>query len=374
MGFYQNAHIYDKIYLQVYGYKLANKQTRRKGMMKKGILSSSAVLMLSCSFAFGNPLLQQAKDVGLAPLPNNQKEVEAILKENGVKFSAFSEAKAELGKKLYFEPRLSASGIISCNTCHNLGFGGIDGVEAAIGHKWSANPHHLNSPTVYNSVLNGVQFWDGRAKDLKEQAKGPIQDNAEMAAPSSLAVKRIASMPEYVNEFKKVYGSGVTFDNIADAIATFERTLITPSRFDEFLRGKTDALNAQEKEGLKLFIDKGCVSCHSGVNLGGSMQAFEVAGKYKYANVGDFKGDKDGMVKAPTLRNIAQTAPYFHNGKIWSLQEAIKEMGKIQLDIKLSDKEAQAIESFLRSLTGKKPVVTYPQLPNITDKTPKPSL
>ena len=338
--------------------------------MKKGIVS--LVLMLSCVFVSANDLIQQAKDAGLAPLPKNQKEVEAILKQNGIKMSPFSEAKAELGKKLYLEPRLSASGVISCNTCHNLGLAGIDGVEAAIGHKWSFNPHHLNSPTVYNSVLNATQFWDGRAKDLKEQAKGPIQDEDEMAAPQSLAVQRIASIPEYVNEFKKAYGSGVTFDNIADAIAQFERTLLTPSRFDDFMRGKANALNAQEKEGLKLFIDKGCVSCHSGANLGGSMQAFEVAAKYKFANVGDFKGDKNGMVKAPTLRNVAETAPYFHNGKIWSLQEAIKEMGRIQLDIKLSDKETQTIEAFLRTLTGKKPTVTYPQLPNSTPKTPKP--
>lgn len=345
-------------------------QMLKKGFMMFGVIVASALMCAS----FASDLQKQAKDLGLAPLPKNQKEVDAILQQNGIKSSPFSKAKAELGKKLYFEPRLSKSGLISCNTCHNLGTAGIDGVEAAIGHKWSSNPHHLNSPTVYNSVLNATQFWDGRAKDLKEQAKGPIQDNAEMALPQKLAVQKIASIDEYVNEFKKIYADGVTFDNIADAIANFERTLLTPSRFDEFLRGKSSALNAQEKEGLKLFMDLGCASCHNGVNLGGSMQAFEVVEKYKHRLVGDFRGDKDGLVKAPTLRNVEQTAPYFHNGAIWSLQEAIKEMGKIQLGVSIDDKQAKDIEAFLRTLTGKKPVIIYPQLPDSTPKTPKPQV
>lgn len=339
--------------------------------MRKFLISSFVVL----SVASANPLIDEAKSVGLMPLPKNQNEVDLILKENGVKASAFSEQKAELGKKLYFEPRLSKSGIISCNTCHNLGLGGTDGVAAAIGHRWTLNPHHLNSPTVYNSVLNTTQFWDGRALTLAEQAKGPIESEAEMATPAKIAVEKIASLKEYVAEFKKIYGkSGVTFDNIADAIANFERTLITPSRFDDFLNGDAKALSIDEQKGLKLFIDKGCVSCHSGVNLGGSMQAFEVAAKYKFANLGDFKGDKNGMVKTPTLRNIAESAPYFHNGAIWSLREAIKEMGSVQLGIEISDKEAKSIELFLNALTGEKPKIVYPQLPISSEKTPKPEL
>ncbi|HEC1786932.1 TPA: cytochrome-c peroxidase, partial [Campylobacter lari] len=136
-----------------------------------------------------------------------QAGVEKLLKEMGVKASKFSKEKANLGKKLYFEPRLSKSGLISCNTCHNLGMGGADGIAAAVGHKWTANPHHLNSPTVYNSVLNSTQFWDGRAGTLADQAKGPIEAEPEMATPAKLAVEKISSMPEYVKEFKKVYGS-----------------------------------------------------------------------------------------------------------------------------------------------------------------------
>lgn len=339
--------------------------------MKKLLVSSLFIF----SILNANTLIEEAKNAGLVALPKEQKGIDAILKENGVEASEFSLAKAELGKKLYFEPRLSKSGIISCNTCHNLGLGGTDGVAAAIGHRWSANPHHLNSPTVYNSVLNTTQFWDGRAKTLADQAKGPIEAEAEMATPAKLAVEKIASLKEYVAEFKKIYGkSGVTFDNIADAIANFERTLITPSRFDEFLEGNAKALSKDEQKGLKLFIDKGCVACHNGVNLGGSMQAFEIAAKYKFADLGDFKGDENGMVKTPTLRNIAQTAPYFHNGGIWSLKEAIHEMGSVQLGIEITDKEARSIELFLHSLTGKKPDITYPQLPVSNDKTPKPQL
>ena len=220
-----------------------------------------------------------------------------------------------------------------------------------------------------------MQFWDGRAVTLAEQAKGPIEAEPEMATPAKLAVQKIASLPEYVKDFKKIYGkSGVTFDNIADAIANFERTLITPSRFDKFLDGDEKALTKDEQKGLKLFIDKGCVSCHNGVNLGGSMQAFEVVAKYKFANLGDFKGDKNGMVKTPTLRNVAETAPYFHNGAIWSLRDAIKEMGSTQLGISISNKEAKSIEAFLHTLTGDKPAIIYPQLPISTEKTPKPEL
>ncbi|MCR2039298.1 cytochrome-c peroxidase [Campylobacter helveticus] len=344
-------------------------------MKIKSLLVASSLMLISVSGLSAASLIEEAKSLGFASLPKDQKGVDEILKQNGIKATPFSLEKAELGKKLYFEPRLSKSGIISCNTCHNLGLGGTDGIAAAVGHKWTANPHHLNSPTVYNSVLNNVQFWDGRAGTLADQAKGPIEAEPEMATPAKLAVQKISSLPEYVKEFKKIYGkSGVTFDNIADAIANFERTLITPSRFDKFLDGDEKALTKDEQKGLRLFIDKGCVTCHSGVNLGGSMQAFEVAAKYKFSNLGDFKGDANGMVKTPTLRNVAETAPYFHNGAIWSLRDAIKEMGSVQLGIKISNSEAKSIEKFLHTLTGDKPVVTYPQLPISTEKTPKPEL
>jgi cytochrome c peroxidase len=287
-----------------------------------------------------------------------------------------TDEKVELGKKLYFDPRLSKSGLISCNTCHNLSEGGDDGVSAAIGHKWTANPHHLNSPTVYNAVFFDAQFWDGRDPDLEKQAQGPIQAHPEMAATKDHVEKTINSIPAYVEEFKGAYGSDVKvdFERITDTIALFERTLVTPSIYDDYLNGDDNALNDAQKTGLKTFIDKGCATCHSGITLGQSMNAFNVTGTYKYQDVGDFKGDKNGMVKVPTLRNITQTAPYFHNGQVWTLKEAIVEMGRIQLGASITDKEASSIEEFLKALDGRKPALTMPMLPASTKDTPKPDM
>lgn len=327
--------------------------------------------LLATTSVMAADLAKTAMDSGLKPIPESKSEILKLVDDPN---NPITDAKIELGKKLYFDPRLSKSGLISCNTCHNLATGGVDNLPAAIGHKWTANPHHLNSPTVYNSVLNQVQFWDGRSPHLEDQAQGPIQAGPEMAAPKSLVVERVTSIPRYVAEFNKAYGPGVKidFEKIADTIAVFERTLITPSRFDAFLLGHKEALNKEEQEGLKLFLDKGCVSCHNGIGLGGTMQPFQVAGKYKFAKVGDFKGDQYGMVKTPTLRNIEETAPYFHNGQIWTLQAAIKEMGSVQLGIEINDKEAAKIETFLRSLTGEKPQMIYPVLPPSSAKTPRP--
>lgn len=274
------------------------------------------------------------------------------------------------------DPRLSKSGWISCNSCHNVMAGGTDNIEVAVGHKWTVNPHHLNSPTVFNAVFASSQFWDGRDPDLEAQAQGPIQAPPEMAATKEHVEKVINSIPEYVRSFKKAYGKDVkiNFTKVTDTIATYERTLVTPSRFDKFLNGCDKALNKQEKRGLKTFIDKGCATCHNDIALGGTMQAFGIVAPYKHANLGDFKGDKNGMVKVPTLRNITQTAPYFHNGGIKTLKEAIVEMGRIQLGVKITDEEAKDIEAFFGALEGKKPHLGHISLPNSTDKTPKPNL
>ena len=321
------------------------------------------------SFASAS-LLEEAHHAGLSSIPTEPK---ALMKLIDNPNNPITEAKVTLGKALFFEPRLSKSNLISCNTCHNLATGGIDGVSAAIGHKWSANPHHLNSPTVYNAVFMGSQFWDGRDKDLEAQAQGPMQAAPEMAISKEMAVKRISSMAGYKRQFNQAFGSEeISFKKIADAIGAFERTLVTPSRFDKFLDGDTQALTTQEQAGLKLFIDKGCTACHTGVGLGGSMQKFPLVGAYKYATVGDFKGDKEGRVKVPTLRNIAQTAPYYHNGAVWSLDEAVKIMGTTQLGMSLSDQESEAIVTFLKSLDGEMPTITYPHLPAVTAQTPKP--
>lgn len=350
-------------------------------MRKLAIIGSTIAFCAINAFGESNQeLIQKAKGVGLEPIPTGKALKDYQLKKatdtdlaTGYK-PKMTQAQIELGKKLYFDPRISSSNLISCNTCHNLALGGVDVVPAAIGEKWQPNTHHLNSPTVFNSVFNSVQFWDGRAKHLGDQAQGPIQNPVEMAASPKLVVEKITSMPAYVDEFKKAYGNKVKIDFklIADTIAMFEETLVTPSRYDDFLKGNPKALSKDEQEGLNIFIDKGCTACHTGINLGGSMQPFGVVKPYKFASIGNFKGDANGMVKVPTLRNITETMPYFHNGQYWDVKDAIKEMGAIQLGITISDDEAKKIQTFFQSLTGTKPEIIYPTLPPVTDKTPKP--
>jgi len=332
-----------------------------------------ALSVISTSVLIASPLVDQAKEAGLKAIPSDKSALFKIIDNPK---NPITDKKVELGKKLYFDPRLSKSNLISCNTCHNLATGGADGVSAAVGHKWTANPHHLNSPTVYNAVFFSAQFWDGRDPDLEKQAQGPIQAHPEMAATKDHVVNTVVSMPAYVEAFKQAYGKNVTisFEKVTDTIATYERTLVTPSRYDEFLEGNDKALSKAEKDGLKTFIDKGCASCHNGIALGQDMNAFEVTAKYKFRNIGDFKGNENGMVKVPTLRNILESAPYYHNGAIWDIKEAIKEMGRIQLAQEISDKEAESIATFFEALTGKKPNVTYPQLPARTNTTPKPDM
>ncbi len=327
------------------------------------------IIVLS-SILFANSLIDDAKKAGLKPIPSNKKELMKIIDNSN---NPITDAKVKLGKSLFFEPRLSKSNLISCNTCHNLATGGVDGVSAAIGHKWTSNPHHLNSPTVYNAVFMDSQFWDGRDKDLEAQAQGPLQAKPEMAISKEMAVARISSMTGYVEQFKDSFGEDdISFKKIADAIAVFERTLVTYAPFDDFLNGNEEALTDAQKDGLVTFIDKGCTTCHIDIGIGGGMRPFPIVKPYKYANVGDFKGDKYGMVKVPTLRNITKTAPYFHNGAVWSLSECIKIMGETQLGMDLTDKEIASIITFLESLDGKMPTIIYPKLPAVTADTPKP--
>lgn len=304
-----------------------------------------------------------AKDAGFARLKGNKATPE----------------KLALGKMLYFEPRLSKSQLISCNTCHNLANGGDDYQETSIGHGWAKGPR--NAPTVLNAVYNHAQFWDGRADDLKAQSKGPIQASVEMAATPDHVVKVLTSMPEYVALFKKAFPgqkNPVTFDNMANAIEVFEATLLTPnSKLDKFLRGDANALSKVEKEGLKVYMDKGCDGCHGGINL--TSDGYHEFG-VKEAPAKEITGDDKGRVvagkaegfKAPTLRNIEYTAPYFHSGKVWSLEEAVALMSNAQLGIKLNKKEVQQIVAFLKTTTGEQPKVDYPTLPPSTNATPKP--
>ncbi len=285
----------------------------------------------------------------------------------------------ELGKKLYFDPRLSKSGFISCNSCHNLSMGGTDNLPTSIGDHWHQGP--INAPTVLNSSLNLAQFWDGRAADLQAQAGGPIANPGEMGFSHTLAVDMLRSIPAYVREFKQVFGSDkLAIDQVTAAIAEFEKTLVTPnSRFDQWLLGKQDALSGEEVAGYKLFKDSGCVGCHNGEAVGGN--SFQ-----KLGVVAPFPGDKQAAgraavtgkdadrfnFKVPTLRNVELTYPYFHDGSANTLSEAVETMGRIQLGKKFTGSENAQIVAFLKTLTGDQPAFTVPTLPPSSDKTPRP--
>ncbi len=289
-------------------------------------------------------------------------------------------AQAELGKKLYFDPRLSKSGFISCNSCHNLSMGGTDNLQTSIGHNWQKGP--INAPTVLNSSMNLAQFWDGRAADLKEQAGGPIANPGEMASTHALAVDVLESIPQYVEEFKKAFGTEkITINEVTLAIAEFEKTLVTPnSRFDKWLQGDKKAINEQEVAGYELFKNSGCVACHNGAAVGGnSFQKMGVVEAYKTSNpaegrVAVTKQDADRFLfKVPTLRNVELTYPYFHDGAAVTLAQAVDTMGKIQLGKNFSAEENAKIVAFLKTLTGDQPSFMMPILPPSNDKTPRPT-
>jgi cytochrome c peroxidase len=288
-------------------------------------------------------------------------------------------AMVELGKKLFFDPRLSKSGFISCNSCHNLSMGGSDNLKTSIGHNWQQGP--INAPTVLNSSMNLAQFWDGRAKDLKAQAGGPIANPGEMAFTHELAVDMLNSIPAYRAEFKKVFKKDrADIDMVTDAIAAFEETLVTPdSRFDKWLKGDKKALTKVEQEGYKLFKDSGCTACHYGPAMGGnSFQKMGLVAKYDTPNkaegVGGLTGaDADRMkFKVPTLRNVELTYPYFHDGEADTLEKAVDVMGRLQLGRKYNEDEIAKIVAFLKTLTGKQPDFKLPILPPSTNDTPKP--
>ena len=293
-------------------------------------------------------------------------------------------AKLELGKMLYFDPRLSASHAISCNSCHDIGLGGVDVQETSIGHHWQRGGR--NAPTVFNAVFNTAQFWDGRAKDLEAQAGGPMVNPVEMASPTAHVAEQLAATPGYVTAFHAAFpatASPVTLENAQRAIAVFEATLITPNApFDKYLNGDAAALSAAQKSGLKLFIDKGCAACHNGINIGGGRYApFGVVEKPGASFLppedrGRFMVTKTAsdeyVFKVPTLRNIALTAPYFHTGKCWDLRQAVAVMGTSQLGAHLTEEEIDRITLFLNSLTGEQPKVLYPQLPPAVAATPHP--
>lgn len=280
-----------------------------------------------------------------------------------------TEEKIDLGHMLFFENRLSRSGIISCNSCHVVGAAGVDHRVIAMGDSGRVGPR--NSPTVYNAAFLEAQFWDGRAATLEEQAKGPIQAHVEMDLTPEEAMERLdesgyrpyfeAAFPDEEDPF--------TFDNLAKAIASFERTLITPGApFDRFLAGEEDALNDQERAGLDLFMQSGCIGCHNGPLLGGrGFMPFTHAQERGDEDKGlyDLTGEEADkyVFRVAPLRNVEFTYPYFHDGSAETLEEAISIMGQSQLNREFTEEEVANIVAFLKTLSGEFPMVAHPRLP-----------
>lgn len=276
-----------------------------------------------------------------------------------VEIDSINENKIKLGRKLYFEKRLSKASDISCNSCHQLDSYGVDGKQFSEGDEKQLGGR--NSPTVYNAALHFLQFWDGRAKDVEEQALGPILNPVEMAMESEQqVVDRIKEDKEYQELFKIAFlgaENPLTFKNIGNAIGAFERTLLTPSRFDEYLQGEDSAITDKEKAGMKLFVETGCTACHNGATLGGNMfQKLGLVKAYPTKDIGraEVTGkDYDKyFFKVPSLRNIEKTGPYFHDGSIKTLEEAVSVMASYQLGKDLEKQEIQSIMDFLNSLTA----------------------
>lgn len=297
--------------------------------------------------------------------------------------NAPNDAKIELGRMLYYDTRLSKGQDVSCNTCHQLDKYGVDGKPVSNGFENQQGSR--NSPTVYNAAGHFVQFWDGRAPTVEEQAKGPVMNPVEMAMPDEKRVDQVLkSVPGYVELFQKAFPGEkdpATFNNMALAIGAFERNLVTPSRWDKFLEGDKTALTDAEKVGFLKFSEAGCGACHNGVYMGGTM--FQKAGLVQpWPDEGDpgrfavTKNEADRMFfKVPSLRNVAETGPYFHDGKTADLGAAVRTMAECELGTKLTDQEVASITTWMKSLTGDLPkdYIAKPELPPGTPNTPGPN-
>ncbi|MFN0169450.1 MAG: cytochrome-c peroxidase [Bryobacteraceae bacterium] len=339
-------------------------------------ITATAVLTMfaACSTAPKEAQLDKAKLSMFAPLP-------AVMESGS---NPITEEKVALGRMLYYEPRLSKGQNVSCNSCHLLDRYGVDSERTSEGHKGQRG--NRNAPTVYNAGGHFVQFWDGRAPDVEAQAKGPVLNPVEMAMPSEKHVLMvIKSIPEYVAAFKKAFPEdkdAVTYDNMAKAIGAFERKLVTPSRWDKFLKGDESALTDAEKSGLSKFVEAGCSTCHTGAYVGaGTYQKLGVAKALpEVKDMGRFAVTKDEgdklMFKVPSLRNIEKTGPYYHDGSVPALDAAVKSMAEYQLGKTLKEEEVASIVTWLKALTGELPAdyIKAPELPKSGAKTPKPDL
>lgn len=275
--------------------------------------------------------------------------------------------KVALGRRLFHDKRLSRDDTISCASCHDLKLAGIDGkpVGVGVGNQMGT----VNSPTVLNSAFNFSQFWDGRAATLEEQVEGPVHNPIEMATNWKTVIEKLSRDPYYPGAFKAIWPDGIQAAHIQSAIAEFERSLITPGApFDRYLKGEEHALSAEARKGWDLFRNLGCIACHHGVNLGGNMYAsLGVMGDYFAARGGPIAKSDLGrfnvtgreedrhMFKVPGLRNVAQTAPYFHDGAVPSLAGAVDTMARFQLGVELADADKRALVAFLQALSGRLP-------------------
>jgi cytochrome c peroxidase len=292
-----------------------------------------------------------------------------------------SEEKIALGRMLYYEPRLSKNHDLSCNSCHGLDTFGVDNKPTSPGHKGALGTR--NSPTVYNAALHIAQFWDGREPDVEAQAKGPVLNPVEMAMASEEAVVVVLkTIPGYVTAFAAAWpddADAVTYDHMADAIGAFERKLVTPDRFDEYLGGDGGALTPEERAGLDLFVSTGCITCHMGAGLGGAMyqklglvEPYETADTGRHALTGN---DADKFFfKVPSLRNITRTGPYLHDGSVADLGETVSLMAKYELGRELTDEEVASMVTFFGALEGTIPTeyIAMPTLPESGPDTPAP--
>lgn len=285
----------------------------------------------------------------------------------------YDKEKALLGKKLYFDPILSIDNTVSCASCHNLELGGVDNLQFSYGIEGKVGD--INTPTVLNAIYNFRQMWDGRAKDLSHQIQFPLTNPKEMGNNFENIIKTLEKNEYYNKTFNKLYKDGITKKSIGNALEEFQKTLVTPSPFDEYLRGNQEALTSNQKKGYELFQKKGCVSCHNGINLGGGLYArfglidksiiesledgnklAETNPHFGLYNVTNNDFDKY-YFKVPTLRNVALTGPYLHDGRVKTLKEAIKSIAKAQLGLDLTKEEIFLIEEFLKSLNGKVTII-----------------
>lgn len=342
-----------------------------------GLLFVAAILSLPLilpekpiPFYDDQTLREMALDRDIKPIPTDD---EGLLKAVDNPDNPMTREKVALGKKLFFDSILSRDQTINCATCHLLEEGGDDNLPTAIGHHGRANPSHLNSPTVLNAALAQSQFWDGRAKDVEEQAGGPIQAPFEMNMTPMEVVSRLNSRLDYREDFQEVFGEVITFSNVQKVIGAYERTLLTYGKFDEFLEGNDTAISPAAKRGLTLFIVKGCKVCHSSMSIGGqSIQKFPlrryfgeymglslspdirlIKSPFPFANTGGFLGRRDMlMFRVPILRNISQTSPYFHNGSVKELAEAVRIMSKYQVGKEFTPEQIDDMVEFLKILDG----------------------